>query len=361
MTVGAVLPLAALAVWGLRIAVLAANLRAFPVLGPVGPAEVTGRVSILVPARDEEATLRETLPGLLAQPADEILVLDDGSRDGTRALLDAAAPRHATLRVLGGAPLPDGWIGKNWACHQLAESARGDVLVFADADVHWRDGGLRSLLTEMARQGADAFSVFPRQRTGTVGERALLPLIDEIVLSFLPFALLRLDVPSAAAAHGAVFAFRRDAYRRIGGHAAVRSEILEDVRLAQRVRRAGAQLGLALGGPMLGIRMYHGYGEVVRGMGKSLRAAHGDSRLLLALGALASVALQTVPFLLAPLDPRWLPAAGLALLSRALVDAKTGRGALGELALVPLAPLLALPAYALGLRRVRRWKGRAYT
>ncbi|MDZ7799621.1 MAG: glycosyltransferase family 2 protein [Trueperaceae bacterium] len=354
------LPWAVLAVWALRICVLSVNLRAFPVLAPAGGDATLGRVSLLVPARDEEATLRETLRGLLAQPADEILVLNDHSRDGTGALLAAAARDHPTLRVLEGAPLPEGWIGKNWACHQLAEAAQGDVLVFADADVRWQEGALPALVAEMARQGADAFSVFPRQRMGSLGERAVLPLIDETLLSFLPFALLERDVPSAAAAHGAVFAFRRDAYRRTGGHAALRGEILEDVRMAQRVRRVGARLGLALGGPMLGIRMYHGYAQLVRGMGKSLRAIHGDARLLVVLGAVANLAMYTAPFVLAPLDLRWLPAAALALLSRALVDAKTGRGSLAELALVPFAPLLALPAYALGLRRQRHWKGRVY-
>lgn len=356
---------ALLAVWVLRLGVLAVNLRTFPVLPPASSGTRRGAdarlvVSLLLPARNEAGTLAETLPGLRRQRVDEILVLDDESLDETRSLLAAAAAEDPRIRVLDGAPLPDGWIGKNWACHQLAAAARGDVLIFADADVYWGHGAAEAVVEELARQGADALSVFPRQRTGTLGERAILPLIDEIVLSFLPFVLLRLDVPSAAAAHGALFAFHGDAYWRVGGHAAVRGEILEDVTLARRVRRAGLRLGLALGGTRLAIRMYRGYGETLRGIGKSLRAAHGESSLLVALGAAAGVASSTVPVALVPIEPRFALVAGLTLVSRAVVNAKTRRGAFWEVVLVPLAPLLLLPAYAAAFRRRRQWKGRTY-
>jgi glycosyltransferase involved in cell wall biosynthesis len=102
-----------------------------------------------VPARDEAAVLSETLPTWLAQGADELCVLDDGSTDATPRLLAAAAG----VRVLRGAPLPPGWTGKNWACHQLGEAATGDVLVFTDADVSWRPGALDRVVDELVATG----------------------------------------------------------------------------------------------------------------------------------------------------------------------------------------------------------------
>jgi glycosyltransferase involved in cell wall biosynthesis len=348
----------------LKLAGLLVNLWQFPVLSLAAQTGMahrhSGRVSLLVPARDEAETLPLTLPGLLAQPADEILVLDDGSRDGTLEVAQALAATDLRVRLLRGAPLPDGWIGKNWACQQLAEAASGEVLVFTDADVLWRPGALPALVSEMARQKAAAFSVFPRQQTETLGERVLLPLIDDMLLSFLPFVLLRLPAPSAAVANGQVFAFQRSAYQRLGGHRAVKGEILEDIRLARRVRRAGLQLGLALGGKLIAVRMYRGYGALVQGFAKSLLAAHGESRGFLIATALGHLLVYTLPPILAFTAPRWGVPVALAFAERGLVNLKTGRGAYWEALLMPLAPLLALPICLRALRPRRVWKGRAY-
>ena len=320
----------------------------------------TTRISILVPARNEAENLRAHLPGILRQPALEVLILDDGSDDGTADVVHALAGSDPRVRLLTGAPLPVGWTGKNWACHQLAEAARGDVLLFTDADVGWHDGALVALTQEMGRQRADAFSVFPRQRTGTLGERVLVPLIDDVLLSFLPYPLLQVPVPAAAAANGQAIAFTRDAYAALGGHAAIKDEIVEDVRFARQTRRAGLRLGLALGGGLVTARMYHGYRDAVRGFAKSLLAAHGGSRWLLGLGAAWHLLVYTVPLPLVTQDPRWWVPLALGMAGRLLVNAKTGRSAYAEAVLTPVTPLFALPVYARSMRRAVVWKGRAY-
>lgn len=337
------------------------NFWRFPVLRAAGSSPAPVRVSLLVPARNEEATLPETLPGLLDQPAQEVLLLDDASEDRTRQVAQALAEREPRLRVLPGAPLPEGWVGKTWACQQLAAAATGDVLVFTDADVFWRPGALGALLGEMARQEAEAFSVFPRQYTGTLVERTLLPLIDDVLLTLFPFALLRRPLPSAAVANGQVFAFRRRAYCALGGHASVKGELLEDIRLAQRVRRLGLQLGLALGGGLIGVRMYRSYGGLLQGLSKSLLAAHNGSRLFLVASGLWHLLAYTLPVVLLPLEPRWGLLVALAFAERGLVNLKTGRGAYWEALLMPLAPLLAWPVLLRALKRERLWKGRRYS
>ena len=341
-----------------KMAALMINLGTFPSLVPGDRAAGRPRTSILVPARDEASRLRHALPALLAQPAEEILILDDESSDGTADVVRAFTdPR---LRVLTGAGPPAGWIGKNWACQQLANMATGDLLVFCDADVTLRPGALDALWAQMVRQHADVFSIFPRQNTGTLGERTLVPLIDENLLAFLPHPLLDAPVAVAAVANGQVLAFRRKAYLAVGGHQAVSGKIVEDLALAQRSRRAGLKLGLALGQELVGARMYDGYASTVRGLGKSLRAIHRHSDLVLAASAAFNLTAYTVPWLRWSSGPAWRIAALLGTAERLLVNAKTGRGAYPEAVLVPFTAPVALPVYLLALRRSARWKGRSY-
>ena len=350
---------AVVAFHAVKLAGVVANLGMFPVLRPRSRAGRT-ETSLLVPARDEGRRLPAALAGLRAQDVTEIIVLDDQSTDDTAAVVRHAAAADPRVRLLRGTPPPPGWTGKNWACHQLAAAARGDILLFCDADVLLAPGAVDACLAQLRAQCADVFSVFPRQRTATFGERLLVPLIDDVLLAFLPHWLLRLPVPSAATANGQLLMFPRGAYDALGGHAAVAGELNEDIALARRARRAGLRLGLALGGDLVGARMYGGYRESVRGFGKSLRAAHGGHDSALALSAAWHLLAYTLPWLAWRRGPAWQAAVVLGLAQRVLVNLKTGRGAPCEAALVPVTPLAALPAYALAFRREAKWKGRRY-
>ncbi len=348
---------AALAVMGFRIAVLLVNLGSFPVLRPASPRR-KARVSLLVPARDEAHNLPRTLPKLLAQPAEEILLLDDHSSDGTAEMARRIAGADGRLRVLVGQGLPQGWKGKNWACYQLAQAASGQVLIFTDADVSWEPGALEAVLAGLERTPG-LLSVYPRQQVGSLAERVLVPLIDVVLLASLPYPLVRTRFPSAAAANGQVMAFTRSAYQACGGHRAVRGEVLEDVRLAQRIKQARQPLGIALGGGLIGVRMYRSYAEIREGFGKNLGAFHRESSLLLVFSALFHLVLYTAPWPLLWVDPGWLWVGLLGLLERLLTNLKTGREP-WEALLVPLAPLLSLPIYLRAMRKRYTWKGREY-
>lgn len=367
---GDVVAVAAAAAWwaaaafvGVQLAVATVNAATFPRLPSPERPSVRARptVSILVPARDEAATLPATLPALLAQGADEVVVLDDASSDATPRILAEAAARHEVLRVLRGAPLPDGWNGKNWACHQLAGAARGELWLFTDADVHWREGALDALLTLWRRRRPGLLTVWPRQRTAGWFERIAVPQLDVILLGGLPHPLVaRLPFASLAAANGQAMAWTPAAYRAAGGHAAVRGEVLEDVRLAQRAKAAGVRLQLALGGPWVETRMYRGAGEVIDGFAKNVLAAAGSAPALIAL-VLLNLLAYSAAWPLAALDGRWsaVGVAGLAL--RALTAVTSGRGP-WEAVLQPLAPLALLPIAARALRRGGgyTWRGREY-
>lgn len=339
-----------------KLGVLLLNAATFPRLRPLksGPQ----RVSVLIPARDEADNLRRTLPALLGERAvqsgeAEIIVLDDESRDGTAELA-----RNLGVRVLRGQPLPDGWRGKNWACWQLAGAAAGEWLLFTDADVLWHAGALDAVLAEAERTRADLLSVWPRQTNRTPGERLLTPLLDNLLLCWFPAPLARLPFRDASAAIGQVMLFRRAAYLRLGGHAAVRGELMEDMALARAIKGVGGRLGVALGSDLLTVRMYRSYPQSAEGIAKMTLPFHRGWRWALPL----TWALHALVYLRPWLLRQPLPAA-LGLLEGLLLRRVLGRVApadLLEVLLTPLLPLLAAPVYVQAARKNVRWKGREY-
>jgi chlorobactene glucosyltransferase len=175
-------------------------------------------------------------------------------------------------------------MGKNWACHQLAAATEADILIFADADVQWQPGALAAVRNAQRELGADLLTVWPTQTTESWGERLTVPLMALAVLGYLPLRLAHdFYHPLAAAANGQCMVFRRDAYAAAGGHAAVRGVVVEDVRLAQRIKACGLRLRMADGNNLLRCRMYDGWRAALDGYAKNILAGHGNSIALLAL------------------------------------------------------------------------------
>ncbi|HEY7767552.1 glycosyltransferase family 2 protein, partial [Longimicrobium sp.] len=237
-------------------------------------------VSILVPARNEEGNLRTLLPALLRvdYPKLEILVLDDGSDDGTAAVVqEHASIRGARLRLLPGRPPPPGWLGKSWACHQLAAAASGEVLVFCDADVVPQPPALDRTLAAMQSTGAGAATVIPRHQLDGWMESAVVPLVAQLpVLALLPLALVpRVRAPSLSMANGQWLAFTRAAYAASGGHTAVTDTVLEDVALGRKVKAAGHRLLPLVSNSLLRVRMYRDPAALFEGFGKNVYALAG--------------------------------------------------------------------------------------
>ncbi len=339
--------------FAVKLGTLLVNAFTFPRLKPAADPALSRRASVLIPARDEAHNLRETLPPLLAQGALEVIVLDDGSTDGTAELA-----RELGARVISGQPLPAGWVGKTWACQQLGQAARGELLVFTDADVHWHPGALGAVVAELERTGAGLLSVFPRQDNRTLGEQLLTPQVDNTILSLFPAPLLRLPYASASAANGQAMAFRRATYEKLGGHACVKAVLLEDVTFARQVKGAGERLSLALGREFIGVRMYQSYPQSVRGLARSVLPMHGGRRELL----VANTVLQAVFYTL-PLLRRQRGLVALGLLEALAVRWLTGRTRVPELAeasITPLQPLFDLPVVWTALSKRTRWKGREY-
>ncbi len=240
------------------------------------------KVSVLVPARDEEAHIARCVRSLLAQDYSdfEVLVLDDQSSDETGPILARMASSEGRLRVLSGQPLPPGWLGKNWACHQLAAQASGELLYFTDADTIHQPQALRAAVAVMEEERADLLTGFPRQVVRTWGERLIVPFFSWACYCFLPLSLAyRLRAPALSCAIGQLLVFRRSAYQAIGGHSAIRASIVEDLQLAKRIKAAGHRWRMFDATRLVSCRMYRSGSEARAGLSKNLFAAF-EFRLL---------------------------------------------------------------------------------
>ena len=281
------------------VAVAILNVFVFSRLRQVGAQPAQPFISVMIPARNEARVIGGTVSMLLAQnyPRFEVIVLDDGSTDGTGKQALAVGEGDGRLRVMAGEALPAGWLGKNWACQQMAEIAQGDILLFTDADVRWEPGALQAIANMVDRTGSDLLTVWPTQHTQTWGERLVVPLMALAILGYLPLPLVHHTRWSVfAAANGQCMVFKRAAYERSGGHAGVRGQIVEDVALAKRIKQAGLTLRMADGAGLVQCRMYEGWPAVRDGFAKNILAGHGNSLALLALSAVFHWLVFVLPF-----------------------------------------------------------------
>jgi GT2 family glycosyltransferase len=267
-----------LAVGGAVLA--AANAATVRVARPDAPDVPEGvTVSVLLPARNEAGRVADCLRALLAQegvPGLQVVVLDDGSTDGTADIARAVTGDDPRVEVVPGGPLPPGWLGKAHACAQLAEHAKGDLLVFVDADVILHPRAVAAAVAVRAESGLALLSVMPRQLAGSPGERLVQPLLAWSWLSTLPVRPAEHSLrPSTAAAIGQFLLIDRGTYAAIGGHGAVRAAVVDDIELARAVKRAGHRSGMVVGAAVASCRMYQDWAQVRAGHTKWLWAAFG--------------------------------------------------------------------------------------
>jgi chlorobactene glucosyltransferase len=342
------------------------NTLLFPRLQPTeAPQELA--VSVLIPARNEAATIGHTIRSILDQANVklEVLVLDDHSTDGTADVACAAGNNDPRLRVISGHPLPEGWGGKNWACHQLAALANHDWMLFIDADVQFRHGALGGLLRMGHSQQADLLSVWSTQITQTASERFVVPLMAFAIFAYLPLPLVH-HSPFAAfsAANGQCMLFRKAAYKTIDGHQSVRNNITEDIALARQIKKFKLRLRMADGAGQILCRMYDQWSAVRNGFAKNILKGHADSMLLLGLSTVFHWFIFVWPVLWWLFDGQW---AGfilylLAVTVRALSAAATKQRLIDALAMpISVMIMTRIAAHALWWRwrfGGPYWKGR---
>jgi chlorobactene glucosyltransferase len=240
-------------------------------------------VSLVIPARNEAHNMERCLRSVLASgyPRLEVLVVDDHSADGTGAIARriAAEDPQQRVRVLDAPPLPDGWFGKQWACHSGVQAARGKIFCFTDADTTHGPELLTRSVNAMQLRGADLFTVAGKQEMVGFWEKVVQPFVFAILLARYGGLeeMSRRRTVHLKIANGQFLLFRREAYDAVGGHAAVRAHVAEDMRLAQRITAAGLAMHMVLARAHLSTRMYTSLQEIRRGWGKNVFAAARDS------------------------------------------------------------------------------------
>lgn len=319
-------------------------------------------VSILIPMRDEITNVDGVITAALTSTLlteFEIIVLDDQSVDGTAERLG----QYPKVQTILGASLPQGWLGKNFACHQLVAHSSGEYLVFVDADVRLAPNAVAAAISKLDALGWDFISPYPRQLAESFFERLIQPLLQWSWLSSLPLRLAeRGTFASMVIANGQFLIVKRSSYLKVGGHKAIRHEVLDDLELARLLVKDGFKGGVAEGSALATCRMYDNRSDLFNGYTKSLWRAFGSP-----FGAFLSATFLFVtgvlPLVLAiaGLRAAWLGYFFL-VLSRYVAAARTkstpSTALLHPLAIVTLVYLIAKSCYQKS-RGQLRWRGRS--
>jgi cellulose synthase/poly-beta-1,6-N-acetylglucosamine synthase-like glycosyltransferase len=325
-------------------------------------------ISVIVPARNEEANLANCLGSLVGQqgPSYEIIVVDDHSSDRTREIA-----KSFPVSVITADPLPEGWSGKCNACWSGAKVAKGKWLLFTDADTKHTPDSIAQGLREAQAVSAAMLSYSPKQEVHSSAERALMPVIfAELATTYRPKDVSDPNSP-AAAANGQYLLIRRDAYDAVGGHAAIAQVILEDVELAKRLKQAGFKLQFRQS-DAVSTRMYHSFAQMWEGWTKNLALLFPNPRGLVlrrtiefALIVLGLVGTWNAVFIERDRLGIWLNAAFLLVvlyfvyhrIRRAHFDWLSNIMAIFGL---PLFAILLLNSYISHKKGTVAWKGRRY-
>lgn len=279
-------------------------------------------VSILIPARNEEAAIELAVQSILLSNWSplEVVVMDDHSSDRTAAIVQQLATRDERVRLEYSVELPSGWNGKQHACWQLAQHAQFPLLVFVDADVRFTSESIERIVAEMESSKADLVSGFPYQELNSWAEASLIPLMHVLLLGYLPLDQMRASCrPEFGAGCGQLFIARRDAYFKVGGHQSICDSRHDGLKLPRQFRRSGLMSDIFDASDLAKCRMYHSASEVILGLLKNANEGIAKPPLLF-LFSILLLGGQTFPvFVFAhALYYQWSTVATLSLLTATL-------------------------------------------
>ena len=330
---------------------------------------VTPLVSVIVPARDEEDDIERTVRSLLAQnyPELEVIVVDDRSTDGTSAILARLSAEDARLIVLRGEEPPAGWLGKPWALHQGSLVAKGELLLFVDADVLYQPGGVAAAVARYAESGVGLLSLFPRFGMQGFWEHVAMPNLAVFAFTVLPLWFAnRTRFPVLAVGGGPGNLLRRRDYEEAGGHSALKDAVVDDVALARLMRRRGHRTEAVRADDFVYVRMYQGLREVVDGFTKNCFTTFGRSYVLAVALFAFTLVVHVMPFVLAfSGDVISLITVGVITLTRVVLFSALGyrmdNAIFGNVPMVLLwLYILVRSTWITGIRRQLSWRGRTY-
>ena len=247
---------------------------------PKGKLSSNDFVSVLIPARNEENNIGNILNDLLHQDYKniEILVFNDQSTDRTADIVITHAKQDPRIKLISSDGLPDGWLGKNFACYSLANNAKGAYFLFLDADVRISNDIIINAISYSARYELGLVSIFPRQIIRTTGEKVTVPVMNYILLSLLPLILVRKSKrASFAAANGQFMFFNSIVYKLFDPHEIMKHNKVEDIAISRFLKTKNIKVACLVGDHTIQCRMYKGFHEAVNGFSKNVTAFFGNS------------------------------------------------------------------------------------
>ncbi|HNS18064.1 MAG TPA: glycosyltransferase [Bacteroidales bacterium] len=353
MTILAVISWVFLAI---RFCVALANLLQRQWLRSASPG-VTPLVSILIPARNEEKNIRYLLESIRHQdyPSFEVIVYDDESVDSTAGIVRQYTDQDPRFSLIKGIRKPAGWLGKNHACHQLATKARGEYLLFLDADVEIGKNLISNALAHLLQKRLKLFSLFPQQTMVSWGERITVPIMNYILVSLLPLSMIKNSHrPSFAAANGQFMLFDAEVYRKHWFHHAVRQKMVEDILIMKLMKKMRYRVHTLLSNGQIRCRMYSDFREAVQGFSRNVLEYFGGHILTMLLFALLTVC--GFIFVFFGLPPEWFIAyLGLNLFLSVIVSLVSRQPVFKNLVLLPVQKVVFLWIGFLAVKN--RWSG----
>ncbi|UCE07297.1 MAG: glycosyltransferase [bacterium] len=258
-------------------------------------------ISILVPARNEEKNIEKCLHSLVHQtyPNIEIIVYDDGSTDRTYDITRALAKKYHQIQIIKGKSLPAEWTGKNYACYQLSLKAKGKWLLFTDADTVHHPETMNAIINLAEQEKVDFVSMLPLIISQSWAEKLFMPVIHFAYMTFIPLGLInKQNDRRLAPAFGPFMLFRSRFYKKIGGHKAVKSEIVEDLEIAKVTKDNGGKIGFVDGSELVKVRFYENFQQMWRGFSKNSFGAFEHSVPFLVITLILGFFLFIYPYLM---------------------------------------------------------------
>ncbi|MEA2465211.1 MAG: chlorobactene glucosyltransferase [Acidobacteriota bacterium] len=361
------LALAVLAFWLLTLGRTILNLLLVPRLRAGAMPRETPRVSVIVPARDEERSIERTVRALLAQtyPELEVVVVNDRSTDATGAILGSIGdPR---LVVVNGVEPPLGWLGKPHALHLGAARATGELLLFIDADIIYAPDAVAAAVARLEKSGASMLSLLPHFDLHGFWEHVAIPNLLVVAFTMLPLWLAnKTRIPLFGAGGGPGNLIRRQDYDAIGGHESLKDAVVDDVALARLVRRSGRRSEVALANDLISLRMYHGLREIVDGFTKNSFAVFNRNYVAAVVVLLLAVIGHALPYALAVTgDLIGIATVALIVLSRVVLYSalryRLDNALFGHVPMMLIwCWILIRSMWVTGVKRQLTWRGRTY-
>lgn len=320
------------------------------------------KISILVPARNEERNICKLIKSVEEQSYKnyELIILDDNSTDSTFFITEEISKRNKKIKVIKGKELPDGWLGKNWACYQLSELASGELYLFLDADVTLEKFALTNALNRFHKFNLDMLTVFPTQIISSFGELFVVPLMNWLLLTFLPLKFVySLKSKTFIAANGQFILISKEAYNNIGTHSEFRNKVVEDMEIVHKLKEQTKKVMVCVGNNSIKTKMYRSFPESINGFSKNFFPGFKTSKIVFFFLISLFLILFLAPLFLSIWYPYYLIIVAMILLERVIVSIISRENIIYSILLHPAQMIIMFIVGFISVsKKGKTWKGR---